>query len=173
MAEQYGYNLAHLNVELAAKLDSVENEKGQRANAEIERLTSRMEDMTKLSRMLNGKWNDDAVNIEFIDRGQRELIDRVQQSLQYDYQAHERDITDPLLRYFQSGTYSFKRDELKNFMEMLDQHVQGPMQRDISRKIENLLLDKREQTEVMAMFTKALNDMFREIQAILRNMKPQ
>ena len=147
-----GYNPASEYVKLFGTLETHKYAKINCKSKQIASLVTRMEDLEAFLGLVASR-TDDSNRLNFENAKDQAMIDKLR--------------TEGNLEHiFRHGTYSWKDKEIENLTRLLNQHIEGPLQREISRLSEDMMLDQHELAKAVELFNSGLKRMTNLIERI-------
>lgn len=152
-----GYDLAGESVNLFLAHEISTYAGIDRRNKEIDRLVTKMESLEEfLGFVANRTADSKRLDLDTAEDQQR--VDNLR--------SH-----DDLRHIFPEGKYAWKETEIENLSRMLNQHIEGPLQRNINMETEKMVLDQHELTKALDIFKSGLTRMTNLIERILSNVQ--
>lgn len=156
MAE-FGYDLAGESVALFLKHEVETNNKIDLKNKKVDQLVTKMEELEVFLNLVANRTND-SNRLDLTNAEDQAFVDKLRE---------EKD----LQHIFPHGKYSWKENEIENLNRMIHQHIEGPIQRNISMLSEQMVLDQHDLSKAMEMFKSGLNRMNNLIDRISSNIQ--
>ena len=151
-----GYNLAAESVALFNKHEIHTHYKIDTKNKQVEELVSQMEDLEVFVSMI-AKRTEDSVNFDLQNEEDRKFVDKLREGSE-------------LAHIFPHGKYRWQGKEIDNLSRMINQHIEGPLQRKITMLSEEMLLEQNELSRALEIFRSGQKRMGDMIQQILNAM---
>jgi len=155
---EFGYDLGGEAVELFQTHEASVYSKIEGHNETIDYYVNKMEDLEKFLSLLANR-TEDSTRVDLTTAEEMELVDRLRE---------EED-----LRFvFPEGKYSWKtKEEIDNVTRLVNQKIEGPLQRKINMASEQMVLEQHELTKVLEIFRNGLSRMNNLIDRILGNIQ--
>ena len=152
----YGYDLAGESVSLFQVHETRTYETINGKNKEIEKLADEMEAIEDFLTFVANRTGD-SKRLDLTTKEDQDRADRLR--------ANES-----LRHVFPEGKYTWKDEEITNLNRMLGQHIEGPLQRKINMKSEEIMLAQHELAKATELFNRGLQRMSGLTERILSNM---
>jgi serine/threonine-protein kinase RIO1 len=151
------HNLAWLSVNLFQQHEICVYDGIDRKNKEVDRLVTKMENLEHFLALVS-QHTDESNRLDFsITAEMQEMVDNLR--------------GDPeLAPIFPHGKYVWKEKEIENLSRMIEQHIQGPLQRKINMTSEKMVLEQHELTKALEIFRNGQTRMSSFIEKILNNI---
>ncbi|NGX38633.1 MAG: hypothetical protein K1000chlam2_01809, partial [Chlamydiae bacterium] len=115
---EFGYDLAQESVNLFLEHEIHTNEVIDKKNKEVNRLVTKMENLERFLTLVANR-TDDSNRVDLVDAADQAMVDKLRE--------------DPDLQHiFPLGKYTSKEKEVENLQRMINQHIDGPLQRKIT-----------------------------------------
>ena len=152
----YGYDLAGESVALFQVHETNTYNKIDTKNKEIEKLVDEMEAIEDFLAFVANR-TEDSKRLDLMTTEEQDLVDKLRKN-------------ESLRHVFPEGKYTWKDEEITNLNRKLGQHIEGPLQRKISMKSEEIMLEQHELTKATELFNRGLQRMTGLTERILSNM---
>lgn len=154
---EFGYDLAQESVNLFLEHEIHTNEVIDKKNKEVNRLVTKMENLERFLTLVANR-TDDSNRVDLVDAADQAMVDKLRE--------------DPDLQHiFPHGKYTWKEKEVENLQRMINQHIEGPLQRKITMLTEQMVLDQHDLGKALEMFKSGVNRMNNMIDRILSNIQ--
>ena len=141
----FGYDLAGESVKLFLAHEVNTYDLIDKKNKEVDRLINKMEELESFLGLVANR-TDASNRVDLTTAEDQAMIDRLRQH-------------DDLRHIFPVGKYSWKEAEVENLNRMINQHIEGPLQRKLNMETEEMVLDQHELTKALEMFKGGLTRM--------------
>lgn len=152
----YGYDLAGESVALFQVHETHTYDKIDTKNKAIEQLVNEMEAVEDFLAFVANR-TEDSKRLDLMTKEEQDRVDKLREN-------------ESLRHVFPEGKYTWKDEEITNLNRMLGQHIEGPLQRKISMKSEEIMLEQHELTKATELFNRGLQRMTGLSERILNNM---
>lgn len=153
------YNLAQESVALFQTHEAHVYEKIAGKNAQVATLVDEMEAIEEFLGLVAER-TDDSKRLDLTTAEEQGRVDRLRN-------------LESLRHIFPNGKYSWKDEEITNLTRMLNQRIEGPLQRKINMLTEEIMLEHSELTKATELFNRGVQRMGGLIERILANMQRQ
>lgn len=144
-------------------------------NAKIDNYIEEMELLNRLLAVIERDKTEEGIKIEGEDRklidelAEREGLQHIFAPKEYDWNKEDFDEMTNRIEKLEER-YSYGKDKLDNLKRQLTQHLEGPLQRQITQASEKMVLKENKLNEALSLFKAGLNKINDVNTGILRNM---